>query len=85
MATLHVRNVPDDLYERLRRRAASRHRSLSAEIIDLLEGSLGPPDRAAKMTEVLARIRARREGLPPAPEGYAADLIREDRGEIEPR
>ena len=84
MATLHVRNVPDDLYERLRLRAAARHRSLSAEIIELLEGVLGPRDRAAKMNEVLARIRARSEGQPPVPEGYAADLIREDRGEIEP-
>jgi len=85
MATLHVRNVPDDLYERLRHRAATKHRSLSAEIIDLLEGVLGPRDRGAKMTEVLARLRARHEGLPPVPEGYAADLIREGRGEIEPR
>ncbi|HEY5474332.1 MAG TPA: Arc family DNA-binding protein [Candidatus Limnocylindrales bacterium] len=85
MATLHVRNIPDDLYERLRLRAAARHRSLSAEIIDLLESALGPRDRGAKMTEVLARLRASREALPPVPEGYAADLIREDRGEIEPR
>jgi antitoxin FitA len=85
MATLHVRNVPDELYERLRLRAAARHRSLSAEIIDLLEDVLGPRDRAAKMNEVLARLRASREALPPVPEGFAADLIREGRGEIEPR
>jgi len=85
MATLHVRNVPDDLYEHLRRMAASRHRSLSAEIIDLLERVLGPRDRAAKMNAVLARLRARREELPPVPKGFFADLIREDRGEIEPR
>ncbi len=40
MATLHVRNVPDDLYERLRHSAATKHRSLSAEIIDLLESGV---------------------------------------------
>ena len=85
MATLHVRNVPDDLYERLRLRAAARHRSLSAEIIDLLDGVLGPRDREARTTEILERLRLRRESLPPVPAGYAADLIREGRGEIEPR
>ena len=37
MAILHVRNVPDDLYERLKKRAAAERRSLSAEVIALLE------------------------------------------------
>jgi ATP-dependent Clp protease ATP-binding subunit ClpC len=36
MATLHVRNVPDDLYELLRLRAAANDRSIGAETIQLL-------------------------------------------------
>jgi plasmid stability protein len=56
MATLHVRNAPDALYDRLRLRAAAEHRSLSAEVIGLLESGLGASDRGAKMDEVLARL-----------------------------
>lgn len=52
MATLHVRNVPDDLYERLRRKAEAEGRSLSAEVIRLLDSYLPrrpmtPEERAA--------------------------------------
>jgi hypothetical protein len=41
MATLHVRNVPDDLYELLRERAAENDRSIGAETVQLLQESLG--------------------------------------------
>lgn len=40
MATLHVRNVPDSLYEVLRRRAGANGRSIGAEAIQLLERAL---------------------------------------------
>lgn len=40
MATLHVRNVPDDLYELLRERAAANDRSIGAEAIQLLSERL---------------------------------------------
>ena len=81
MATLHVRNIPDHLYERLRVRAAAEHRSLSAEVIGLLESGLAAGDRGAKMDEVLARLKdiGLRNG--PVPEGTAAALIREAREE----
>ena len=36
MATLHVRNVPDELYELLRERAAANSRSIGAETCELL-------------------------------------------------
>src|SRR6266436_4978478 len=36
MATLHVRNVPDELYEELRKRAERDGRSIGAEAIALL-------------------------------------------------
>ena len=85
MATLHVRNVPDELYQKLQACAEVEHRSLSAEVIDLLKSGGAARDRSAKPTEILERLRVRRESLPPVPAGYAADLIREGRGEIEPR
>lgn len=36
MATLNVKNVPDQLYKQLRARAKSRRRSLSQEVIQIL-------------------------------------------------
>ncbi|MGI0128669.1 MAG: FitA-like ribbon-helix-helix domain-containing protein, partial [Thermoplasmata archaeon] len=36
MATLHVRNVPDELYELLRERAAANGRSIGAETCQLI-------------------------------------------------
>ncbi len=40
MATLHVRNVPGDLYEELRAAAEADGRSIGAETISLLRGAL---------------------------------------------
>ncbi len=40
MATLNVKNVPDELYEQVRRRARRERRSLSQEVIVLLGRSL---------------------------------------------
>jgi plasmid stability protein len=85
VATLHVRNVPDELYRKLQIHAEVEHRSLSAEVIDLLESGVAARDRGAKTMEILERLRVTRESLPAVPVGYAADLVREDRGEIEPR
>jgi len=45
MATLHVRNVPDDLYERLRRQAEANGRSIGGEAIHLIDERLGGPPR----------------------------------------
>ena len=78
MATLHVRNVPDSLYERLRRQAEAENRSLSAEVIILLNRALDttPADQAA----LLASIR-RRRSFEPAAVGApdSTTLLREDR------
>jgi hypothetical protein len=40
VATLHVRNVPDELYEELRARAEANDRSIGAEAVQLLEAQL---------------------------------------------
>lgn len=78
MATLHVRNVPDALYERLREQAESQNRSLSAEVIMLLDRAL--LDMENDQGEILARIRRRRSFSPSAvgaPD--STTLLREDR------
>jgi plasmid stability protein len=55
MATLHVRNVPDDLYELLRERAAENDRSIGAETVQLLQEHL----LATQTSRTLRRLRRR--------------------------
>ncbi len=45
MATLHVRNVPDELYERLREAAEEEGRSIGAQATILLRGALVARDQ----------------------------------------
>jgi plasmid stability protein len=40
MATLNVKEFPDDLYEALRRRARREHRSIAQEVVHLLETAI---------------------------------------------
>lgn len=40
MATITIKNIPDDLYEELKLRAASNRRSINKEVIHLIERSL---------------------------------------------
>ncbi len=58
MPTLHVRNVPESIYENLRRRAQEQNRSLSAEVIVLLDYALAETQN--NQAELLEGIRRRR-------------------------
>ena len=61
--TLTLKNIPDAVYDRLRRSAATNRRSLNSEAIVCLEAVLLP----AKIATVdrLARARQLRAALPP--------------------
>jgi hypothetical protein len=43
MATLNIKNFPDELYERLQKLAESEHRSVSQQVVHLLEKAAGKP------------------------------------------
>lgn len=58
MGTLTIRNLPDDLIERLKAVAADHRHSMEQEVRTLLE------HRYAPRPEVLRRIRARWSHLP---------------------
>ena len=78
MAILHVRNVPDDLYERVRMRAEAEGRSMSAEVISLIARALDEPTRSPG--DVISSIRRRRHFRPAdvgAPDSIS--LLRADR------
>lgn len=79
MASVTVKNIPNDLLERLRVTAGRNNRSLNREIIDLLERQLQPyridaPEMIRRARELRSRVRAgvkiselsraRREGRP---------------------
>lgn len=55
MATLTIKNVPDEVYERLRRSAAQHRRSINQEAIVCLEQRLQKPE--FDVGAFLARVR----------------------------
>lgn len=63
MATITLKNIPDDLYERLRRRAEVHRRSINSETIYCLEQVLQP--RRLTAEDRLERIRRLRPSLDP--------------------
>lgn len=76
MPSLHVRNIPDDLYAALRASADTEGRSLSAQTVAILRRALA--DSLVDRAGVAQRIAARRRSagvMSPS----ATDLVREDR------
>ena len=78
MNTLHVRSVPDDLYNRLQKLANARNRSLSAQVITMLAQAVENEERRKRQAKTLTSIQRRRFKAPKnAPPTLA--LLREDR------
>lgn len=59
--TLTLKNIPDEVYERLKAAAAEHRRSLNSEAIVCLEAALMP--RRVNMEEHLERMRKIQESL----------------------
>jgi len=55
VATVTFKNIPDDLYEKLKEAAAAHHRSINSELINCLESILHP--RKIEPMERLTRFR----------------------------
>lgn len=62
MANVTVRNLPDEVHRALRVRAAHHGRSTEAEIRDILENAVRPPERV-KLGSLLASIARDAGGL----------------------
>lgn len=81
MATLYVENVPDDLYEALRKQAKERRTSIAAEVLALLKQFVPTEEelkRRRKFIEKMKELSAK-EPLTPGPFPSAEEMIREDR------
>ena len=61
MATLTIKNLPEELHKRLKENAAQHRRSINSEILALLEEGLHPRRRTAD--EILASARVVRENM----------------------
>jgi len=71
MATLTIKNIPMEVYERLKRRAKANRRSINQEVIAVIERALEMPpvdvdstlERTRKIRELTAQYRLRDEDL----------------------
>jgi plasmid stability protein len=74
MATLTLRNVPDELVARLKQRAKQNRRSLNSEVIECLEQEVKAP---ADLEAWLARVDALRAQIkgPPIPVQELVDAV----------
>lgn len=61
MATITVKNIPDDLYHTLKQSAGANHRSINSEVIVCVERALG--HRNVDVEGILASARQIRESI----------------------
>ena len=81
MATLYVENVPDDLYEALRKQARKNRKSITAQVVELLEQSV-PTERVLKARRAALRRLERLASQPspsPGPFPSTEEMVREGR------
>ena len=81
MATLYVENVPEDLYEALRKRARNQKRSIAAEVLALLEQNIPTERELKRRHEFVLKLKRLRASAhrPSGPFPSAEEMIREDR------
>jgi len=65
MASVTIKNIPDDLYEQLKESANAHHRSINSELIVCLERVLMPTkvsavERLSTAKELRTRVNAKR-------------------------
>lgn len=82
MATLYVRNVPDELYEASRKRARQNLRPVSAEVILLLEQFVPTARELRRRRASIRRLERLRSTPSPSagPFPSTEEMVREDRG-----
>ncbi len=81
MPTLYVENIPVELYEALRERARRHRKSISAEVLALLEDNIPTAAELARRKALLERARRIRARPSPSagPFPTSEELQREDR------
>jgi plasmid stability protein len=81
MPTLYVENVPNDLYEALRKRAQLKRKSIAAEVLELLHDNIVTENELKRRRKLFLELKKARL-TPPLRKGpfpSAEDMVREDR------
>ena len=78
-----IKNMPSNLYKKLKARATAHRRSVNSEAINCLEKVLNPqhadqdlqdsPDNPDQTKELLAKIEKLRNRVPPIPAHFSTD------------
>lgn len=80
VATLHVRNFPDDLHQAIMTLASQKQRSLGAEVTVLLKKALAYEELCNRRADALESITRRRRSFKlPKDAADSLALLREDR------
>jgi len=78
MLTLYIRDFPEDIYQKIKKRAKLHRRSISQEAVTIIEEVLNRPKKELELWDeidlIKERIYARYGSF-----GDSAPLIREDR------
>lgn len=79
MASITIKNVPDDLYDQLKRQAEDNRRSLNNEAIVCLQRAVR--ERRRDVRDILAEVDALRNSIsvPPLTDELLAEAIDEGR------
>lgn len=80
MSVLHVRDVPDRLYRKVQKMAKAQGRSLSAEVIALLEDAVRQGESRLRHARLMADIR-RDAWTPPPDAPDSVEVLRQLREE----
>jgi plasmid stability protein len=81
MATLYVKNVPNDLYRALKKRARGNCKSIAAEVLLLLKANIPTAaelKRRKKLFEDLKQLRSV-TSVVPGPFPSSEEMVRDDR------
>jgi plasmid stability protein len=81
MPTLYVENVPEELHEALRTRARASRKSITAEVIELLQQNVPTAAELARRKQFLKLVTKinRQQPAGPGPFPSTEEMLREDR------
>jgi plasmid stability protein len=81
MSTLYVEDIPDDLYQALRKRARSQGRSVAAEVRALLAENIPTDAELRRRKQIVRKLRQLRfsKGSSATSLPSSLEMIREDR------
>jgi plasmid stability protein len=81
MATLYVENVPDDLYDALKKRARVNRKSIAAEVLRLLEENVPSASELKRRRKIFEDLKKTWSANSPMPGPFTSteEMVREDR------